>query len=69
MLDLLDRLPMAQAEVLGLRVVLGLSLQEVAEVTGSRLIVVQNRLLLAKSSLRERMLASTRYADALGEQL
>jgi RNA polymerase sigma-70 factor (ECF subfamily) len=67
MLQLLDSLPAEQAETLGLRVVLGLSLQEVAEATGVPLNTVRSRVRLAKEALRERILSNAAYAEALGE--
>ncbi len=52
---LLDELPEPQAETLALRVVLGYSLQEVAEATGAPLNTVRSRLRLAKEALRSRI--------------
>lgn len=48
----LSRIPPEQAETLALRVVLGWSLSEVAEVTGVPLNTVRSRLRLAKTALR-----------------
>lgn len=67
MLELLDTLPVEQAETLGLRVVLGLSLQEVADATGAPLNTVRSRVRLAKEALRERILSNAAYREALGE--
>lgn len=67
MFELLDALPPEQAETLGLRVVLGLSLQEVADLTHVPLNTVRSRVRLAKEALRERILANPAYLQALGE--
>jgi len=52
---LLDELPGAQAETLALRVILGCSLQEVADATGVPVNTVRSRVRLAKESLRRRI--------------
>ncbi len=52
---LLDDLPEAQAESLGLRVLLGFSMEEVAEATGAPLNTVRSRLRLAKEALIRRI--------------
>ena len=62
---LLDELPEPQAETLALRVVLGYSLQEVAEATGAPLNTVRSRLRLAKEALRSRI----EQDEALAEML
>lgn len=67
LLELLDTLPAEQAETLGLRVVLGLSLQEVADATQVPLNTVRSRVRLAKEALRERILSNSSYLETLGE--
>jgi RNA polymerase sigma-70 factor (ECF subfamily) len=62
---LLDELPEAQAETLVLRVMLGYSLQEVAEATGVPVNTVRSRLRLAKEALRSRI----EQDEALAEML
>ncbi len=62
---LLDELPEAQAETLVLRIMLGYSLQEVAEATGVPLNTVRSRLRLAKEALRSRI----EQDEALAEML
>ncbi len=51
--QLLSRLPEEQAETLGLRVVLGFSLDEVAQATGAPTNTVRSRMRLAKEALRK----------------
>jgi RNA polymerase sigma-70 factor (ECF subfamily) len=63
--DLLLRLPEEQAEALALRVILGWSLQEVAEATGARVNTVRSRVRLAKEALRRRIEARPDLRDAL----
>jgi RNA polymerase sigma-70 factor (ECF subfamily) len=53
--SLLDELPEAQAETLALRVVLGCSLQEIADATGVPPNTVRSRIRLAKEALRKRI--------------
>jgi RNA polymerase sigma-70 factor (ECF subfamily) len=62
---LLDELPEAQAETLVLRVMLGYSLQEVAEATGAPLNTVRSRLRLAKEALRSRIEQDETLAEML----
>jgi len=62
---LLDELPEAQAETLVLRVMLGYSLQEVAEATGAPLNTVRSRLRLAKEALRHRIEESPALVEML----
>jgi RNA polymerase sigma-70 factor (ECF subfamily) len=50
--DLLTALPPPQAEALGLRMVVGLSIDEIARATGATTTTVRGRLRLAKESLR-----------------
>lgn len=52
---LLETLPEEQAETLALRVVLGFSLEEVAEATGVPLNTVRSRVRLAKTALKRRI--------------
>ncbi len=63
--ELLDTLPEPQAETLALRVVLGLSMQEVATSTGVPLNTVRSRLRLAKEALRRRIEADPALAELL----
>jgi RNA polymerase sigma factor (sigma-70 family) len=63
--DLLVRLPEPQAEALALRVVLGLSLEEVAQTTGVPLNTVRSRVRLAKEALRRRITTLPALRDAL----
>jgi RNA polymerase sigma-70 factor (ECF subfamily) len=53
--DLLERLPEEQAEALGLRVILGWSLDQVAGATGVPVNTVRSRVRLAKEALRRRL--------------
>jgi RNA polymerase sigma-70 factor (ECF subfamily) len=53
--DLLATLPGAQAESMALRIVLGCSMQEVADATGAPLNTVRSRLRLAKEALARRI--------------
>lgn len=53
--DLLEDLPEEQADALGLRVVLGWSLEEVASATGAPVNTVRSRVRLAKEALRRRL--------------
>jgi RNA polymerase sigma factor (sigma-70 family) len=63
--QLLDELPVEQAEALTLHVVLDLSLKAVAEATGVPLNTVKSRLRLAKRALRQRIAANRLLADEL----
>lgn len=62
---LLSSLPEEQAETLALRIVLGFSLEEVAEATGVPLNTVRSRVRLAKTSLRRRIEADPMLLEAL----
>lgn len=53
--DLLSDLPEEQADALALRVMLGWSLQDVAQATGAPLNTVRSRVRLAKEALRRRI--------------
>jgi RNA polymerase sigma factor (sigma-70 family) len=63
--DLLVRLPEPQAETMALRVVLGLSLEEVAQATGAPVNTVRSRVRLAKEALRRRIATLPGLRDAL----
>lgn len=63
--DLLTELPEEQADALALRVVLGWSLEEVAQATGAPLNTVRSRVRLAKEALRRRIEADPTLADEL----
>jgi RNA polymerase sigma-70 factor (ECF subfamily) len=65
--ELLDALPIAQAEVLALHCVLGYTVPEIAESVGVPLETVRSRLRLAKEALRERVLGDPRRAKILEE--
>ena len=63
--DLLTDLPEEQADALALRVVLGWSLEDVAQATGAPLNTVRSRVRLAKEALRRRIDADPSLADQL----
>jgi len=63
--DLLIDLPEAQADALALRVMLGWSLEDVAQATGAPLNTVRSRVRLAKEALRRRIEADPSLADQL----
>jgi RNA polymerase sigma-70 factor (ECF subfamily) len=60
---LLTELPAAQSEALVLRVVLGYSVEEIAEATGAGIETVRSRLRLAKKAIRERIEREPELAD------
>ena len=62
---LMDQLPDVQAETFMLRVVLGWSLDEVAEATAVPLNTVRSRIRLAKEALRRRIESDPSLAEAL----
>jgi RNA polymerase sigma-70 factor (ECF subfamily) len=64
--DLLQDLPEEQADALGLRVMLGWSLDEVARATGAPLNTVRSRVRLAKEALRKRIERDPLLADLKG---
>jgi RNA polymerase sigma-70 factor (ECF subfamily) len=64
--DLLEELPEEQADALALRVLLGSSLEEVAEATGAPVNTVRSRVRLAKEALRRRIEAAPEFADLKG---
>lgn len=63
--DLIATLPEEQAETLALRVVLGFSLEEVAEATHVPLNTVRSRVRLAKTALKRRIEADPMLVAAL----
>jgi RNA polymerase sigma-70 factor (ECF subfamily) len=63
--DLLTDLPEEQADALALRVMLGWSLEDVAQATGAPLNTVRSRVRLAKEALRRRIEADPTLSDAL----
>ncbi|MBL8914945.1 MAG: RNA polymerase sigma factor [Archangium sp.] len=63
--QLISKLPEEQAETLALRVVLGFSLEEVAEATGVPLNTVRSRVRLAKTALKRRIEADPVLAASL----
>jgi RNA polymerase sigma factor (sigma-70 family) len=69
MLELLDELPEEQAETFGLRAVLGLSLQEVADATGAPLNTVRSRLRLAREALVRKIQSRTAHAEAFASRM
>lgn len=63
--ELIETLPEEQAETLALRIVLGFSLEEVAQATGVPLNTVRSRVRLAKTALKKRIEADPRLVAAL----
>jgi RNA polymerase sigma-70 factor (ECF subfamily) len=63
--ELLAEIPEEQAESLALRVVLGWTLEEIAESTGAPLNTVRSRLRLAKEALRRRIEGDPQLLEAL----
>lgn len=63
--ELLAELPPEQAEALAMRVVLGWSLDEIAEQSGAPLNTVRSRLRLAKESLRRTIESQPALSEAL----
>jgi RNA polymerase sigma factor (sigma-70 family) len=66
---LLDELPAGQAESLAMRVVLGCSLEEVADATGVSVNTVRSRIRLAKEHIRRRITGDGRLAALLCQDL
>jgi RNA polymerase sigma-70 factor (ECF subfamily) len=66
--ELLSTLPENQAETLALRVVLGMSLGEVASATGVPLNTVRSRIRLAREALMERIEANPTLLELLEPQ-
>jgi len=60
---LLTELPVAQAEALAMKVVLGYSLEEIAQATGVPVNTVRSRMLTAKETMRQRIERDPRLAD------
>ena len=68
-LELLEELPEEQAETFGLRAVLGLSLQEVADATGVPLNTVRSRLRLAKEALVRKIQQRQSHTEAFASRM
>jgi RNA polymerase sigma-70 factor (ECF subfamily) len=64
--ELLGQLPLAQAEVLGLHYVVGLTAQEIAAVTQAPVETVRSRLRLGRQALKERVLEDRELRDVMG---
>jgi RNA polymerase sigma-70 factor (ECF subfamily) len=64
--QLLSSLPEAQAEVLGLHHVVGLTMPEIAAVTGAPLETVRSRLRLGRNAMRVRVLEDRRLLEVVG---
>lgn len=64
--ELLDTLPEAQAEVLCLHHMAGLTASEIAALGGTPVETVRSRLRLGRKALMERVLGSEQLLDALG---
>jgi RNA polymerase sigma-70 factor (ECF subfamily) len=64
--ELLGRLPEAQAEVLGLHHVVGLTMPEIAAVTHAPLETVRSRLRLGRNAVRQRVLGDQRLLEVIG---
>jgi RNA polymerase sigma-70 factor (ECF subfamily) len=65
--QLLGSLPEAQAEVLGLHHVVGLTMPEIAAVTRAPLETVRSRLRLGRHAVRQRVLGDQRLLEVIGE--
>jgi RNA polymerase sigma-70 factor (ECF subfamily) len=65
--ELLDALPVEQAEVLALHCVLGYTVREIADAAGVPLETVRSRLRLSKQAIRERVLTDPRFEGLLEE--
>jgi RNA polymerase sigma factor (sigma-70 family) len=65
--ELLDSLPMEQAEVLALHCVLGYTVPEIAESHDVPAETLRSRLRAAKRALRERLLDDPRFPELVGE--
>ncbi len=65
--ELLEALPLQQAEVLALHCVLGYTVPEIAESVGVPLETVRSRLRLAKQAVRERVLGDPRLGKMVEE--
>ena len=65
--DMVAELPEEQAETLTLRVLLGCSIEEIADLTSTPVNTVRSRLLAAKSALRDRIAQDDRLTDREGD--
>jgi RNA polymerase sigma-70 factor (ECF subfamily) len=65
--DLLDTLPIEQAEVLAMHCVLGYTMREVADAAGVPVETVRSRMRLAKQALRERVMDDPELEKIVGE--
>jgi RNA polymerase sigma factor (sigma-70 family) len=63
--ELLDSLPMEQAEVLALHCILGFTMAEIAEAAGAPLETVRSRFRLAKRAVRTRVIGDPRLRRAM----
>jgi RNA polymerase sigma-70 factor (ECF subfamily) len=66
--DLLDTLPVAQAEVLAMHCVLGYTVREIADVSGTPVETVRSRLRLAKQALRTRVADDPELRKIVGDE-
>jgi RNA polymerase sigma-70 factor (ECF subfamily) len=66
--ELIADLPSAQAEAIGLKVLLGYSVEEVAEATHTNVNTVRSRLQLAKGAMRERIASEDHFAELREEK-
>jgi RNA polymerase sigma-70 factor, ECF subfamily len=64
--ELLGSLPEAQAEVLGLHHAVGLTVSEIAALTGARHETVRSRLRLGRQAVRQRVLGDQRLLEVVG---
>jgi RNA polymerase sigma-70 factor (ECF subfamily) len=68
MRELLDGLPIEQAEVLAMHCVLGYTVREIAESSRAPAETVRSRLRLAKEAIREHIAGNPRLARLVGDQ-
>jgi RNA polymerase sigma-70 factor (ECF subfamily) len=66
--DLLDTLPVEQAEVLAMHCVLGYTVREIADASGTPPETVRSRLRLAKQALRARVAEDPELGKIVGEE-
>jgi RNA polymerase sigma-70 factor (ECF subfamily) len=64
--ELLEELPEAQAEAFAMRVILDLSLEEIAEHVGAPINTVRSRMRIARERLRQRIESDPWLREALG---
>ncbi|HEY2405865.1 MAG TPA: sigma-70 family RNA polymerase sigma factor [Polyangiaceae bacterium] len=64
--ELLDELPLAQAEVLGLHVVLGYTVEETSNVIGAPVNTVRSRLRRGLAALREELARNRKLYEVVG---